>query len=235
MHPPRLGVVVALDAEARALYPGPVSHDTVLAIDTRMLLRISGMGWVRAAAAAHQLIAAGADGLVSWGTAGALERSLRPGDLLLPEEVLWKRQEWPVHAHWREALAQSLPMPVHGGGILSVVTPCATAQAKSTIRLEYASAQGVDMESGAIAAVAHAAGKPFVVLRSIVDPAAQSLPVSATGGVDAYGRPQVMALLRGLLRHPVELRDLLRLGGQMRTALKTLQAAAPALGVGMSV
>ena len=232
MHRRRLGVVVALDAEAQALHAGALRHDVVVEVNAQLLLVVSGMGSERAMAAARTLLAAGVDGLVSWGTAGALQPERQPGDLLLPEVVFWASQTWSVDLAWRAILAQSLSFPAYAGGLLSVATPCSSVAAKAAYLSDYPSAQGVDMESGAIAAVAGAAGKPFVVIRSIVDPADQFLPDAATGGVDAYGGLQARKLMRGLLRHPAACVDLMRLGAQMQKALKTLRAVAPGLQAG---
>ena len=233
MHCRRLGVVVALDAEAQALHAGALRHDVVVEVNAQILLVVSGMGPERAMAAARTLLAAGVDGLVSWGTAGALQPARKPGDLLLPEVVFGaSSQTWSVDLAWREILAQSLSLPAYAGGLLSVATPCGSVAAKSACLLDFPLAQGVDMESGAIAAVADAAGKPFVVIRSIVDPADQSLPDAATGSVDAYGGLQVLKLMRGLLRHPAVCVDLMRLGAQMQKALNTLRAVAPSLQAG---
>ena len=232
MSRPRLGVVVALDAEARVLHAGALSHDAVIEVGEQMLLCVSGMGPERATAAARKLIAAGTDGLVSWGTAGALQPERKPGDLLLPETVFWSGQTWTVNLAWRATVAKSLTLPVHGGGLLSVDTPCGSVATKAAFLVDYPSAQSVDMESGAIAAAAHVADQPFIVIRSVVDPADQSLPMVATGSVDAYGRPQALRFMRGLLRHPAELSALIRLGGQMQKALNTLRVAVPGIQAG---
>ena len=230
MHGARIGVVAALDAEARVFsLAGALSHDTLIEVGEQILLCISGMGPERATAATYRLIAAGVDGLVSWGTAGALRPERKPGDLLLPEAVFWAGQCWAVDVAWRGSLAKSLSIPFHAGGVLSVDAPCGSRAAKAAFLVDYPSAQGVDMESGAIAAAAHGADTPFIVIRSVVDPADQSLPAVATASVDAYGRPQALRLARGLLRHPAELSTLLGLGGQMQKALRTLRTVAPFL------
>ena len=229
MHGARIGVVAALDAEARVFHAGTLSHDALIEVGEQTLLCVSGMGPERATAATYKLIAAGVDGLVSWGTAGALRSERKPGDLLLPETVFWAGQCWPVDVAWRGSLAKSLSIPFHAGGVLSVDEPCGSIAAKATFLVDYPSAQGVDMESGAIAAAAHGENTPFIVVRSVVDPADQSLPAMATASVDAYGRPQALSLVRGLLRHPAELSALLGLGGQMQKALRTLRTVAPGL------
>ncbi|MCK9189325.1 nucleosidase [Acidithiobacillus sp.] len=232
MSCPRVGVVVALDAEARVLHAGALSHDAVIEIGERLLLCVSGMGPERATSAVCKLIAAGVEGVVSWGTAGALQPARKPGDLLLPETVFWSGQAWAVNLTWRTSVEKSLTLPVHGGGLLSVDSPCSAVATKSAFLMDYPSAQSVDMESGAIAAAAHAADQPFIVIRSVVDPADQSLPTVATGSVDAYGRPQALRFMRGLLRHPAELPALIRLGGQMQKALNTLRAVVPGIQAG---
>ncbi|MFA7494927.1 MAG: nucleosidase [Acidithiobacillus sp.] len=225
----RLGIVVALDAEARTLRKQTMPHGTLITLHAQGCMVVSGMGACRAEEAAQVLIDAGVQGLVSWGTAGGLQASRQAGDLLLPDEVFWLGRAWAVDAGWRDQLRQGLPEAVGQGGLCSVNQPCTSVADKAALLDEYPSAQAVDMESGAIAVKAQQAGIPFVVVRSVVDPATQSLPISATRTVDPYGRPQMGRLLRTLLRHPADIRELLQLGTQMSRALRSLRAAGPVL------
>ena len=80
----RLGIVIALDAEARTL-AGRTGH--FLSHDSYQVM-VSGPGPQRAEAAARALLAAGCDALMSFGLAGGLAPHLRPGALVLAERVL---------------------------------------------------------------------------------------------------------------------------------------------------
>jgi adenosylhomocysteine nucleosidase len=77
-----VGIVAALDAEARAFGPAARRRGGVLADGT--LLTVSGMGAELAAPAACRLIEAGASALLSFGFAGGLDPKLRAGSVVLP-------------------------------------------------------------------------------------------------------------------------------------------------------
>ncbi|MGH8512746.1 MAG: hypothetical protein ACREV8_02120, partial [Gammaproteobacteria bacterium] len=115
----RLGIVTALPAEARCIAkaPGSVPGLTRLG-DT--LLYVSGIGQARAGEAAETLVAQGARALLSWGTAGALASSLRPGDVILPDTVLVSEAPLLVDAAWHGRLAARLEqhLTVHTGVML---------------------------------------------------------------------------------------------------------------------
>ncbi|MDQ3960203.1 MAG: purine phosphorylase, partial [Pseudomonadota bacterium] len=82
-----LGIVAALPAEARSLTGQRVPPGQAIRLGGATLLYVSGMGQARARSAADQLLGQGAQALVSWGTAGALERTLTAGTLILPTTV----------------------------------------------------------------------------------------------------------------------------------------------------
>ena len=229
MQPQRIGVVVALAAEARILFSGKLRYQTVMDIQPQLCMVVSGMGPVRADQAAEQLLQAGVDGLLSWGTAGGLNPVCRAGDLLVPEHIFWAGRGWPADSDWRSALLSQLSGQALAGGLCSVSEACASVAAKAQLRADYPEAQAVDMESGAVAQRAAQAGIPFLAIRSVVDPAHQSLPATATHSVDCYGRPQALPLLRGLLRHPGDLAPLMGLGRQMQAAVNTLRLVQPRL------
>jgi hypothetical protein len=70
---------------------------------------------------------------------------------------------------------------------------------------------------------------PFIVIRSIVDPAAFDVPAIALAGVDDAGRPRPWRTAAAALRHPGQVAGLLTLFGHYRAAMRTLTAAATAL------
>jgi adenosylhomocysteine nucleosidase len=218
-----IGIVTGSRAEARCLP----------AIEGR--IACSGADAARARRQAERL-AAEVAGLASFGLAGALAPNLKPGDLLLPQEVIA-----PDGSHiatdpaWRERLialagAANWPDPLLGSDALvgSVAAKAALRRASGAI--------AVDMESHAVALAARAAGVPFVVVRAIADPADQALPAAARVALNGGGRVRVPAMAAALLRHPGELPALLRLAGQSGAGLRTLRRVAaragPSLGLG---
>ena len=139
----------------------------------------SGVGCERARTAALALLAAGAERLLVWGTAGALVPELRPGDLILPRVICDEAgRKYPVDPAWRAALRSHLPHPcTEIVRLVTVHAPVANITDKGDLA-ERSGAQAVDMEATAVAAVAIEHKVPFVVLRTIADPLELNLPFS---------------------------------------------------------
>ncbi|WP_052738530.1 hypothetical protein [Robbsia andropogonis] len=171
-------------------------------------------------------------GIVSFGTAGALDPTLRPGDCLLPSAVVdASGRQWATDAHWRAALATQWqrqgqsPVTCHQGLIAGSDTAvCSTADKAAWFSQTRASA--VDMESHALAALAASYGLPFLVCRVVLDRADHDVPAAAMAGLTADGRTTVLPVIGALLREPGQLGALLRLGRDASTAQKTLKAIA---------
>jgi adenosylhomocysteine nucleosidase len=89
--------------------------------------------------------------------------------------------------------AEARPFGIRGA-ILTRRAPVASVAEKRRLFAETG-AIAVDMETAAVAAVAHAAGRPFVAVRAIVDAASRTLPAAAIAAMRADGRVDVMALL----------------------------------------
>ena len=84
----RIGIVCALYFEASCFMPGKPPARQPVRLNESTSLIVSGIGRDRAKQAAQQLIGENVDYLVSFGTAGALAPTLRPGDLLLPQTII---------------------------------------------------------------------------------------------------------------------------------------------------
>lgn len=216
--------MVALAAEAQVLTKTVPLAGEGIDIAPGLRLRLCGMGPEAAAQAAEALLAEGAGALLAFGTAGALAPALRPGTLLLPEHVLFSGRDYAIATPWRSRVAAQIHGEVVPGPLLTVAAACARPAEKQALHAR-SGAVAVDMESGAVAAVAAAAGKPFLALRALVDPVERDLPRSALVAVDAYGRLRPFALLAALARRPGEIAALLRLGREMSAALQSLRSA----------
>jgi adenosylhomocysteine nucleosidase len=227
-----IGIVSALEAEAGTLGPAARHGAELRQLADGALLAVSGIGWTAAAAAARRLALAGAGGLVSFGLAGGLDPTLICGAVLLPEEVVAGDgmepggAVLPVSREWRQRLRAALPDSciVCGGRLLTSRRPIAQPRAK-TNAWRHAGAVAVDMESAAIAQVAEQARLPFIVLRVIVDTAADELP-AAVLAASLGGRLRVGRLIGGLLRAPGDLGALIRLSARYRIARRVLAAVA---------
>ena len=224
----RLGVIAPLPAEARCFIGRRVRPGELLSLPGGGWLKVSGIGNARASRAAEELAERGATALLSWGTAGGLDQSLRPGSVIVPKRVL--RTEGPsllVDAEWRDALWRVLAGHVSlcDGAIVESPDVLACPQDKAMLSQRFG-AVAVDMESDAIGIVAQQLGMPFMAVRVVVDPGWQSLPSAALKAVDGDGHMLLRRLLVDLARQPSQLVALARLAAQFRTAQAALRTIA---------
>lgn len=201
------GIVTGLRAEARLLRGMP-------------LVACAG---AQPETAARALLAAGATRLMSFGLAGGLDPALAPGTLILATEILAGDTRWPTDSAWADALA--LPGPTRAP-LLSVPKPVASRGAKATA-FAATGAVAVDMESGAVARVAAAAGVPVLALRAIADPAGLSLPPLVLRIADPQGNIRPRTAVAALALHPW---TMMELALHTRRALAALRGAAEMLG-----
>ncbi len=230
----RVGIIVALRAEARCITQQRIPFDQAIVLDESLVIRICGMGGVAARRAATALCEQEkVTRLISFGVAGALDDSLQPGDLILPKSVLADRN-YPADDGWRTRVQRCLP------GRINVIQ-CSLVTSDTVITTEtakrmLASQSGgcaVDMESGAVAAVAAEKGVPFLAIRAISDPVQFSPPAELMTALKPDGSVKPVPLLTLLLKRSLHLNELLRLAPGMQAACKTLkqvvQSARPEL------
>jgi adenosylhomocysteine nucleosidase len=216
----RIGFVTALADEARTLaFTGEP--------EMRHLVDIAGPGMDNAARAADRLLDRGAEGLISWGTAGGLDPRLGSGFVVLYRAVVdATTARYDCDSNWCSMLAQSLSAmnPALETGF-SAEHAVATAVEKAALWQQYGCA-AIDMESAAVARSARDAGLPFVALRVIVDSADFELPRAALSALSHGGQPRALPVARELLRRPWEIPALLTLAARYRAALARLRLAA---------
>jgi len=234
---PRVGVVAALAAEARALRPGRAQIGTPLAVDTDVLLCVSGIGPAAAHAASEALLAAGATALVSWGVAAGLAGTASPGTLVLADRVvdlsspLNPAELWSA-AEWTDRIAAHLPTSIHvlRGPISATDRVLSTHADKLAAGSRGGGAVAADMESAAVARVANRAGIPWIAIRAVSDTADTGLPLALAGAIDTTGRVRLTRLAAGLARRPAELLQLPALATGFAAAIRTLRAVSAAIG-----
>jgi adenosylhomocysteine nucleosidase len=200
-----IGIVVGLAAEAR------------LARGLGWQVAIGGGTTNGAAAAARSLLAHGVTGLISCGLAGALDPSLRPGDVLIPDAVIDSQQRFSTDPE----LSRLLAGPT-SHCLLAATAIIASAEHKRRLWRETGAA-AVDLESGAVARVATGAGLPFAVLRVVCDPAERSLPPAALIALNAHGSIGIGRVLASIFAHPGQLAALLRLAADAAAAKHSLR------------
>jgi hypothetical protein len=163
------------------------------------------------AAAIARAREAGAEALLSFGIAGGLAPSLRPGSLVIADRVAEVA-----------ALPLDLPLAARRGTVLGAAVPVATALEKAAL-FARTGALCVDLESDLVAR----SGLPYAVLRAVADPASRELPPAALVGLRPDGSPDLAAVLRALARAPRQLPALLRLAWETRAALASLRRTLP--------
>jgi adenosylhomocysteine nucleosidase len=222
-----LGVVVALEAEARTLGTAVRRHDGLSALADGTLLAVGGMGGHLAAAAARSLIDAGATALMSFGLAGGLDPALGAGSVVLPTEVIsLGGARFSTAVAWREQVSAAIAKnrPVAAGSLLTSTRPMDAIVDKARAFREMG-AVAVDMESAAIAEIAAEHRLPFIAVRVIVDTATDVLPPLVVAASRA-GQIRIWPLIGGLIMAPSGLAALIRLAQRYRAATCSLAALA---------
>ncbi len=218
-----LGIVTGARAEARCLAPARVAGSVIV--------ECSGGRVDRAGIQARALAARGCIGLLSFGLAGGLDPALPPGRLVIGTRVVGPGGALnDTHGDWTRALQGALapldPLaaPVAAGERI-VASP-----ADKRFLFEESGAAIVDLESGAVAMAARAAGLPFAVLRAVADPAMRALPDTAAAGLDERGVVRARAVVMGLIRRPEEIAPTIALAGYAARAMGVLRRAARLAG-----
>lgn len=232
-----IGIVVALPEELATLatvFPGAgkIKKGDGQFVSERTLIAHSGVGPDNARLAAQWLGDSGADCLVSWGCAAGLDRSLKPGDLVVSDTVVSGAATADFDGMlapmpWCGAVVKTLSahLPIRCGAIVESKKIVASSLDKSALHLKTG-AIALDMESGAVAKEARARGLPFLAIRAIADPAAMALPLAVSNALDERGRVAKLRLLKDLASAPGQLPDLIKLGLYFKAATKTLRQAA---------
>lgn len=164
--------------------------------------------------------------LVSFGIAGGLAPHLRPGDVILSADVIgadrrWRPDEW-FH---RQVCDLAARIGAAEGPMLGASEILATQDAKLQAWRETG-ALAVDLESAIVARAAEAAGIPFLVLRTIADPATRRLPTAALIPLAEDGTPAFARVLADILRRPRQITALFGLARETRQALRALAGPA---------
>jgi adenosylhomocysteine nucleosidase len=177
----KTAIVAALEREVSALIKGwtrvPRQHEgrTHLFFEhADTVVVCGGIGAQAARRAAEAVISLYRPTLVqSVGFAGALDASLRVGDIFSPATVIDARD------------ASRIEIST-GKGTLITFMDVASAAQKTTLAHAYA-AQAVDMEAAAVAAAAHVHGVKFGAIKVISDELTFEMPQTARF-IDAHGR-----------------------------------------------
>ena len=163
---------------------------------------IVGAGDPRRTAELVELAAKRAKFLISFGVAGGLAPHLRSGQVILSAEVIGDDRRWHPNQRFHRQVGElarrigALEGPVLGSSdILSTEVDKVRAWRNT-------GALAVDLESAIVARTAEAAGLPFLVLRTIADPATRELPPAALIPLWKNGTPALHRVFSEVLRRP---------------------------------
>jgi 4-hydroxy-3-methylbut-2-enyl diphosphate reductase len=172
---------------SRALVAAPLALEEALIRSAVRGARVrkTGMGPDKSLAAARELANEPGESLLVLGFCGGLDEQARPGEVIVAERVLAAADEGhePVSVACDGvptlvAAIASAGLPVRSGAIVGVAK-IATGERREQLR--QAGALAVDMESAWLAA--GAAGRPFAVVRVVLDsPSHELFRPQALGG-----------------------------------------------------
>jgi adenosylhomocysteine nucleosidase len=200
----KIGFVVGLKAEA-ALLRG-----------SGFMVGIGGGEPAGALQAAEVLVAKGATALISFGLAGGLNPALPPGAILVPSALVEGGMMFQCDAGLVAWLGGATVNAMLAG------TEIAVTAAQKAALFATSKADAIDLESGAVARVAKAAGLPFAVLRAVADPASRDLPPAALITLNAAGKIRLLPILASVFRKPPQIPALIKLAGDASKARAAL-------------
>jgi adenosylhomocysteine nucleosidase len=168
----------------------------------------------------EQAMADGAWAVMSFGIAGGLAPDIGPGGIIIADAVVHRGQRFETDVAWGDQLAGLIP-DARRGAIAGSDTAIASVKDKATLHAQTG-AVAVDMESHIAAQLAAHHKRPFACLRVVADDAGRALPPAALAGLAPGGAIAINAVLWSLLRHPLQLSQLIRVASDTQAAMKAL-------------
>jgi adenosylhomocysteine nucleosidase len=223
---------------ARVAAPGPVlvvtgmKREAACVTGDGVVVICSGASVARLRGELGRLHETNFSALVSFGLAGGLDYTLRPGDIVVADTIVSGEMRHETHRRLSGALAEAAAAKgcrAAPGAIVGVDAPAMDTKTKSLLR-ESAKAHAVDMESHLAAEFAQARRLPFVALRAISDPASRALPPLAAKALTPEGDVDGKIVARELLRAPGQIGELILAGLDSRAAFQSLSRCGPLLG-----
>lgn len=211
----RVGVLAPMPAELKAVRRAfGLTRSSVDGVDAcvgrvgdvEVIATTTGMGTVLARAATERMLDLGVSRIVVSGIAGGVDPALQIGDLVVPDRLV-------DHASGATFTPHLLGDTEPGGAILT------TDELLDWARLKPRISEGivaVDMENTAVAAACEERGVPWTVFRGISDRLVDKEIDNAIFTLAHQdGTPNPGAIARYVLRNPLRLRLLAKLGKDM--------------------
>ncbi len=188
-------------------------------------IKCSGANSDRAYELACKLAKDGSKILLSFGIAGALDQTLNPGDLIIPDLVLHSNDGSFETSADQLKIRLDNRIEFKSGSLLGSNKLIASASKKLSL-FKSTGAIAVDMESMAVAKAARDYNLPFLVVRAISDTAGQNLPSAILSTIDDQGKTRIGTMLWELTKRPYELPGLIKLAINSNKAFATLRRVA---------
>lgn len=179
----------------------------------------------------------GCRAVVSFGIAGGLDPSLKPGDVVIGTGIVSRDGRRSADLDAAAAvvgLLAGLPNRVISADLAGVDAAVLSVADKASLR-DSTNAAAVDMESHVAAAFAGRHGLPFAAIRVICDPADRALPAFAANALTPEGEPDIKGVLSALVTGRARLGDLIRLGRDSNAAFAVLARCRSCLGAGLGI
>jgi len=167
-------------------------------------------------------------GIVSFGIAGALAPTLKPGDCVIASHVIDGETVYDCNAAWLNAVAARMS-DAQIGAIAGSQFILADIAAKEAL-FAKTGASAVDMESHVAARAARERALPFLAIRTISDAADRALPPAALAALKPDGALDIAGIARSLLAKPAQIPALIRTGRESEQAFVALFRCLDLLG-----
>jgi hopanoid-associated phosphorylase len=217
----------------------PVVAVTGLTFEARIaagpgVVTVCGGGHMeRLEAGLAETITRGCRGIVSFGIAGGLAKHLEPGACIIARSIVTPAARFESHLEWTSHLLQNIPGSIHAD-IAGVNAPVCTPADKLALG-RATNSVAVDMESLLCATMAKAHSLPFAAVRVVADPSHRALPPAAQINLLPGGKPDMPAVMRSVMGRPQQIRALVLVGLDTRTARSALMRARRMLGPGFGL
>ncbi len=214
-----VGAVVGLAIERAILR----ARSTAFQAPADLWILTAGASAARAELLAETLISRGATGLISFGIAAGLDPALRPGAVVLAQDVVGPDgMRFATDSVWRDKVATAIGgMALRGGTMAGTDHMLATIEQKRELHQRTA-AVAADMESHGVARAAARRSVPFLVVRAVADPADRVLPPGAVAGLDATGAVRPSGTVTAILSDPLQIPALVGIAADALVALTAL-------------
>jgi len=180
---------------------------------------VTGMGVERAGRVAKAVMRSPHQFCISAGFAGALDNKFEIGDILVADAVQRLGKSGQLQC------SRNLVYAARDDGAKQVKLFLTSDHVVRTVeeKAQLAPFAGaVEMETFAIASAAQNHHLPMVAIRVISDTTKRDMPIRVDTMVDEEGRVSVGGVVRQVVRHPLQLPALIRLGRESKTAAEAL-------------